>query len=410
MASTSSALAITLAVADFLLASTTQATLVALQREDLADQNTLPILSTLRRTFAPPQAGALLALARLRQQARDKFPAADQLFFTGEALEQATAWPVAQHRAEWFEQSAPHGPLLDLGCGIGGDTIALAQRRPVIAIERDPLRWRFAQANLAVLGLTHQVTLIQADWTELLQQGTLPPASAAFADPSRRVNEKRVFSLHQIQPPLAVLLQLLPRTPALGVKVMPGVADVELPPNCGVEFVSHAGVCKEAILWFGPLARQRRWATVHTRQGWQTVPGDSTPPPIGELRPGLFLHEPDPALIRAGSFGALCTRLQAHLFDPQLAYLVGPTYQPDPLVQSFLIEEIHPFSLKVLNQRLKARQIGQVELKKRGFPVEPEQLRPQLTLQPGGRAAVVFFTRRGAERLLLIGQRCAKVE
>lgn len=405
MASHPAASAITLAVADFLLAPTTQPILTTLQREDLADQQTLSLLARLRRQYSAPQAGALLALARLRQRAQDKFPAADQLFFTGEALEQATAWPVAQHRAAWFDQHTPHGPILDLGCGIGGDTMALAQRRTVIAIERDSLRLRFAQANLTALGLASQVTFLRADWTELLQNGTLPTASAAFADPARRVAEKRIFSLHQIQPPLAVLLQLLPYTPAVGIKVMPGVADNELPPGCGVEFISHAGICKEAILWFGKLALQPRWASVHTATGWQTLPGDSARPPIGELRPGLFLHEPDPALIRAGAFGALCMRLNAYLFDPQIAYLVSPAYQPEPLVQSFRIEEIHPFGLKLLNQRLQALQIGRVELKKRGFPAEPEQLRSQLTLQPGGRAAVVIFTRRGNERLMLIGQR-----
>lgn len=399
--------AITLEIADFLLTPAVRSELAALQAEDLAEQQTLAILTTLRRHFSAAQAGALLALARLRQQAHNKFPAADQLFFTAEALEQATAWPVAQHRAQWFDQQAPAGPLLELGCGIGGDTMALAQQRPVIAIERDPLRLRFAQANLAVLGLAGRVTFMQADWTELLGQRVLPPAAAAFADPSRRVGEKRIFSLHQIQPPLAALLPVLQHIPALGIKVMPGVADAELPAGCGVEFVSHAGVCKEAILWFGQLASLPRWASVHTAAGWQLLPGDTASPPLGQLRPGLFLHEPDPAVIRAGSLGVLCARLEAYLFDRQIAYLVSPAARLDPLAQSFAIEEIHPFSLKRLNQRLKALQIGQVELKKRGFPAEPEQLRPQLKLQPGGRAAVIIFTRQGDERLMLIGQRCA---
>jgi hypothetical protein len=406
MASDLSATAITRETGDFLLSPSAQASLAELQAGDLAGAQTLVILARLRRCFSAREAGALLALARLRQRARTKFPAADQLFFTAEALEQATAWPVAQHRAQRFAQTAPPGPILDLGCGIGGDTMALAQQRPVIAIERDSLRLRFAQANLAALGLADQVTFIQADWTELLKQNALPPASAAFADPARRVGEKRIFSLHQVQPPLPVLLAVLRHTPALGIKVMPGVADAELPPHCGVEFVSHEGVCKEAMLWFGSLAHLPRWASVHTASGWQLLPADTEPPPLGILQPGVFLHEPDPAVIRAGSFGVLCARLHAHLFDPQIAYLVSAHCHPDPLVQSFSIEEIHPFGLKLLNQRLKMLNVGTVELKKRGFPAEPEQLRPQLRLQPGGRAAVVIFTRRGAERLMLIGQRC----
>jgi hypothetical protein len=62
----------------------------------------------------------------------------------------------------------------------------------------------------------------------------------------------------------------------------------------------------------------------------------------------------------------------------------------------------------VLNQRLQSLGIGEVELKKRGFPVEPETLRPQLKLSPGGRRGVVIFTRRGDERLMLLAERLVR--
>ena len=39
--------------------------------------------------------------------------------------------------------------MWDLGCGIGGDLLALAQRRPAIAYEVDPVCARFAAANAA---------------------------------------------------------------------------------------------------------------------------------------------------------------------------------------------------------------------------------------------------------------------
>jgi hypothetical protein len=290
-----------------------------------------------------------------------------------------------------------------LGCGIGGDTLALAQRRPVIALDLDPLRLRFAQANVEALGLVRQVTFQQADWTTLLDRNQLPPGAAAFADPARRINAKRIFSLHQMQPPLAAVLRLQQAVPHLGVKVMPGVDDAELPANCGVEFVSHAGVCKEAVLWFGDLAQHGRWASVQTSQGWRKLIASGTPPPLGNLNSGQLLHEPDPAVIRAGALAELCTQLDAHLFDPQIAYLVSEPRPTHPLVQSFFVQELHPFSLKLLNRRLQALRIGEVELKKRGFPTEPETLRPRLKLSPGGRPGVIILTRRGEERLMLIG-------
>ncbi len=347
----------------------------------------------------------MLRLARLRRAASAKFPFADQLFLVPEALEQATAWPVALHHADWLDQHAPPGPLLDLGCGIGGDLLALAQKRAVIAVELDPLRLRFAQANAAALGLSERITFLQGDWTALLARGALAGAAAAFVDPARRVGERRIFSLHQMQPPLTEILRLQRSIFTLGVKVMPSVRNEELPADCSVEFISHDGVCKEALLWFGDVAHQRRWASVYTGNEWITLADDGTAPAVGEVAAGHYLYEPDPAVIRAQAVGALARQFNAWLLDAQIAYLVTATPQATQLAQGFAIEEVHPFSLKGLNQRLQALAIGEVELKKRGFPVEPESLRPRLKLVRGGRPATIFLTRRGDQRLMLIGRR-----
>ena len=61
--------------------------------------------------------------------------------------------------------------------------------------------------------------------------------------------------------------------------------------------------------------------------------------------------------------------------------------------------------LKLLQSRLSALGIGQVELKKRGAPFAPESLRGRLKLVPGGRPGVVIFTRQGDARLMLIAVR-----
>ncbi len=396
-------------IADFLLSARAADALTRLQAESLDNENLLRLLTRLRASFDAREAGALVSLARLRRRATVKFPWAERMFFTAEALEQATAATVAHHHAHWLDRHAPPGPVLDLGCGIGGDTLALAAYRPVIAYDRDPVRLHFARANADALGLGDRVEFRCADWTEELAAGRLPQAAAAFADPARRVEGRRVFSLHAMAPPLSALLALQAHTPALGVKVMPGVRDEEIPPGCGVEFIGHKGTCKEALLWFGPLAIHERWASVHLgddgQSEWRAIIARGEPPPLGSLTAGDFLHEPHPAVIRAGAFAELCADLDAHLFDPQIAYLISPQAVNHPLVQSFAVEEVHPYSLKRLNRRLKALSIGQVELKKRGFPVEPEQLRYRLTLTKGGRAAVIFFTRRGQERLMIIARR-----
>jgi len=399
------AIARRLAVIEFVLSPAAQPVLARLAHETLVDTQTLSLLTQLRRTFAADVAGELLSQAQLRRRALAKFADADRMYFVAEALEQATAQTPAEHRAAQLDALAPDGALLDLGCGIGGDMLALARRRTVIAYEIDPVRARIAQANAAALGLADCVAIHTADWTAALAAGALPPSVAAFVDPARRRDGKRAFSLHMMQPPLAAILDLCARIPLVAVKVMPGVQNDELPADCCVEFVSHEGACKEAVLWFGREGAPRRWASVHRADGWHTLANDGAAPPLGELAAGMFLYEPDPAVIRAGALAPLCARLDGHLFAPDIAYIVAPRFRPEALAQGFAIEEVHRFSLKLLNRRLAALGVGQVELLKRGFPQEPESLRPRLRLTQGGRPAALIFTRRGDEHWMLIGRR-----
>jgi hypothetical protein len=397
--------AINIHTVDFLLSAEGMAAAAQLQAVD--DEHLLAELAHLRRRYRPEQAGALVALARLRRRAASKFPHAERLFFTTTALEQATAYPIAAHHAAHLHQHAPPGPILDLGCGIGGDTLALAEVRPVVAYDIDPLRLRLAEANVQAMGLQDRVTFRQVDWTVEMAARRLPAAAAAFADPARRIGDRRLFTLQQMQPPISALLQLQTQVQNLGVKIMPGVNKAEIPSGCGVEFVSHEGVCKEAVLWFGPLAAHPTWASIHTPTGWHTL-SDTTPPPLGPLEAGMTLHEPDPAIIRAGTFAPLCDALGAHLFDPHIAYLVGHHAHTHPLVQSFHLLEIYPFHLKTLQARLRSLGISRVELKKRGAPFAPETLRGRLKLPAGDRAGVVIFTRQGDAHLMLLAERLAQ--
>src|SRR6266511_2969792 len=66
--------------------------------------------------FPPALTRAALETALLRRRARAKFRHADRMFFTREALEQASSEPVARHRARRF---AGLGVVADLCCGIG---------------------------------------------------------------------------------------------------------------------------------------------------------------------------------------------------------------------------------------------------------------------------------------------------
>lgn len=370
------------------------------------------MLERLRRRFTSEQAAAILTQARLQPRAARKFPHADHMILEQQALEQATAWPVALHRAERLHKVAPPGVFLDLGCGIGGDLMALAHFRPVIAWEIDPVRAAIAQSNAAALELPHPVVVRTGDWALRMADGSLTgecAVAAAFIDPGRRTEGKRVFSPKALEPPLSTILRLRNAVPVLTIKGPPGIDAASIPAGCAVEFVSHEGVCKEAVLWCGSFAgaegEARREACVFDGRVWHEIAGSGQPAPLGAIGPGMVLYEPDPAVLRAGALTPLCQILGAHLFDPRIGYLVSDTLRATPLATAFAVRELFPFSLRQLNQRLRTLGVGQVELKKRGFPQEPESLRPRLQLTPGGPPVVVLLTRRGEGHWAILADR-----
>jgi len=134
------------------------AILARLSEADLNEAHTLSLLAELRKTLPADLAGAALTLARLRERGAAKFSRAGAMFFTSDALEQASGEAIARYRARRFA-AAGYTRIADLGCGIGGDALALAgvPGTRVIGVDRDPLRLKMARANVCAYG--HE-----ADW------------------------------------------------------------------------------------------------------------------------------------------------------------------------------------------------------------------------------------------------------
>lgn len=383
-----------LATFEMLLAPAGQQALAAAAELDPTEESFLSGLTRLQRHFDSELAKAALETVILRRKARSKFVRAEQMYFIREALEQASGETIARYRAERF---AHFDSLADLGCGVGGDTLALAAHGNVAAVDTDPLRLALAARNLAAYGVRERVTLINDDVTQM----QLPRVGAFFFDPARRSAGRRRFSVHAYQPPLSIVRDWLTHTPAIAVKISPGVELAELVHyDAEIEFISHNGELKECLLWFGPFKTAAHRATL--------LPGRHTLVAALHARPSLsmprpYLYEPDPAVLRAGLVTTLAAQLNAHQLDPDIAYLTSDSLRPTPFARAFMIEESFPFQLKRLRERLRALHVGQVTVKKRGSPLEPEKLIQQLRLS-GPESRIVFLTHVQGEAWVLIGQ------
>jgi SAM-dependent methyltransferase len=359
------------------------------ERDFLAD------FEMLAKRFPREVARAALTIAILRGEAKNKFPQAEKMYFTREALEQATPYPVARHRARRYRGFTR---IFDLACSIGGDTVVLAGAAPVVGVDRDPLRLAMAYQNAKALRVPAEFT--QADLANLpFAVSQFDDNTAMFFDPSRRMDHKRAFSVENYYPPLSIIIGWLESVSALGAKVSPGVILEELSSyDCEVEFISLNGDLKEAMLWFGPLKTVPIRATL--LPGGHTLTME-TQPVLPLSKPRGYLYEPDAAVLRAGLVQAVGGMLDAAMLDPEIAYLTADEFIPTPFARAWPVLDWMPFHLKKLRAYLRDSNVGAVTIKKRGSPLVIEELANQLRLK-GDDGRTLFLTHMQGQHIVVV--------
>ena len=358
--------------------------------------NELQVQAELRRTAPPAAVAAALSQVELRGRARSKFgELADRLYFTPEALEQATRLSVATHRAGRYRAFGAK-TLIDLGCGIGGDLMAGARAGLICAgVDLDPVRVAVAEANLAALGLPGAVQV--ADATRVDHGGF----DLAFADPARRRGAGRTFNVDDWVPPWTWIEGLLRRDAC--VKVAPGIPHALVPADVEAEWVSDGGEVKEAALWSGRTATARRRATVIGSGGLASLTDDDDPglDEVGVGGVGGFLYVPDGAVIRAGLVTGVAAGVEGRLVDAKIAYITSDLSFRTPFARGYRVLEQLPYREKQLKAALRERGIGRLTIKKRGVDVSPDALRKRLSLS-GDEEATLVLTRVGGHGTALL--------
>jgi len=353
-----------------------------LKREAVTSDTALQVSARLRTEYPADLVRNALAQHELRIRAEPKFSRAGDMFFTRAGLEQASAELVARHRARRY----PDGEqVADLCCGIGGDLIALAASHAVLAVDHDPLHLRMARANAEVYGVADRVTTVLAH----VRDADLTGVRAVFIDPARRTDRGRLRA-GDSQPPLHWCLRLADRVGQVGIKAAPGLPHEAVPPGWELEFVAVGRELKEAVAWSPAQAAAARRATilpagdtlVQAREG---EPADVRPP-------GEFLFDPNPAVTRAGLVRELARMIGAWQIDEQIAFLSADSAARTPFARVLRVIDSAPWQQKRLPARLRALDIGAVDIRRRGLAGDVELLHRRLRLS-GSRRATLVMTR-----------------
>ncbi len=342
--------------------------------------------------------GALSLLEGRERARRRGFPEADRLFVTPDALAQATSPLLAGFHASLL---APLGRVVDVACGLGFDTLALARAGlDVLAIERDPVRLTLARANADVLGVRERITFSLGDATE----SYLSDWPAIFYDPARRTapsapnnggaSVRHSADSERYEPPLSLLDTWRTEGKAMVAKLSPALPD-ELLQSLGdsVLFLSESRECKEACVTFG--LSDMRFGALLLPEGIFVPAQDD--PEIAETL-GAFLHDPDPALIRAGALGGV----GAERISYDDAYLTSDVPAGSRLARSYQILETMTYQPKKLGAWLRARNIGRLVVKKRRFPKEPDAVARELGLSGAGDEATLVLVASGRGHLAVV--------
>ncbi|MGY6499004.1 MAG: THUMP-like domain-containing protein [Microcella sp.] len=359
------------------------------------------LVSALRKEGHPAaRVAAVLTQYRLRRKARAKFgPFAERMLFTEAGLEQASRLRVAAQHAGRFAR-AGLTRVADLGCGIGGDSLALASLElTVTAVERDEVTAAIAGYNLAPFDTAR---VVNADLGDV----ELDEVDALWLDPARRAGARKLSRPDDWSPSLDIALGLSQRLPS-GIKLAPAMDRGLIPDSHEAQWVSDGGDVVEVVLWSGTLARNgvRRAALVLGADSGPhelTAAADSADVDAGPL--GEYLYEPDGAVIRARLIGDLARSLDARPVHPTIAYLSSDRLAPTPFATAFRVSERWPLKTSVIARGLSERGIGTVEIKKRGVDIDPAEFRRALKPK-GENSATLILTRVGTERVALLAER-----
>ena len=350
-------------------------------------------------------AAAAIDVVTARARARGRIRGAEQMLLTDEAVQQATAWPVAALRAARLSGRDVH----DVTCSVGAELAELVRTAGrVIGSDLDPVRARMAAHNVP-------------DALVCVADALAPPSRDAVlvADPARRAGGRRIHDPAQLSPPLPDLLAVAADRDHV-IKCAPGLDTSVLDHAGEVELVSLDGSVREACLWSpGLSAGVRRRATV-ARTAAPGVPGPWGPPRLtadgvavhveevtdgdddevdAHPEPERFIVDPDGAVVRAGLVRHWARRHGLRQLDPRIAHLTGPRIPPGH--SGFEVLESCRLDRKQLRRALRARDCGSLEILVRGVDTDPDALRRSLSLS-GSRPLALVVTRIGSSAVVFV--------
>ncbi|MCX8190068.1 MAG: trimethylguanosine synthase [Candidatus Diapherotrites archaeon] len=295
--------------------------------------------------------------------ARKKFSKDCLCWPSHEALEQATPEQIAFYRASRLKCDV----AVDLCCGIGMDSIALAKYcKKVYAVDIDNKALICAKNNAKCCGVEN-IEFIHADCFSLNLRKL--NADIVFADPSRRLAGRRVKNLMETKPSVTELVRFInkQRINDFCIEVSRELEPEEIPYDCEIEYISLNKELNCATLYFGALAKCKRSAVLLPSQKCLSSDSKLKEKAVFREAPDEFIYRIDEGIIKAGLWKELLKALEvkANLISENYA-TSGKFVQSDFFNSSFRV--LRKTSAKFLVSELNSLNAGKAVFHGRFLP------------------------------------------
>ena len=295
-----------------------------------------------------------------------------------------------------YKQSIVKGEsLCDMTGGMGVDFWYMSEgMERAIYTERNEELCSIAKHNFQVLQTLRPEYVIRCgDGREL----PIPSVDIIYLDPARRAGDgSRVYAMEDCEPNIVEWQdELLKHAKMVLVKLSPMVdlTDV-LRKLKGVKELHIVGVkneCKEVLVKAHALDDSACAGCVEVHcvdfltsgkieYVFSLLGGMEIPLIDGEVK--RYLYEPDVTLMKAGAFGSLCACYPVWQLDVDTHLMTSDEWIPEFPGRVFEVEEMIPFSSKVL-KRLK-KEIPQANIAVRNFVMTADELRKKTGIKDGG--------------------------
>lgn len=308
-------------------------------------------------------------LPKIQRKFGDIIIATDKL-----ALEQASNSLISLYKASEIDDPV----VYDLCCGIGGDSLFLNDSIEVHGVDLDQQRLAAFKYNQNLLRPESSIQISQADINSLE-----PKAGVFLLDPDRRHSDsKNNWGLKQLSPSIEEINLIVNKFRHGLIKLSPATDTTLFEFSFSKEFIGFPKSVNELSLKIGKF-QEDYTLTTQIQPFYQTKHLDSE---INILRSSIktsnilkaFIIEPNALSLASKVYWKILASTDCSVLNPNIPYFNSDSMVVHPFMTNFIVLDELKFKIKKLSSYISSHEYTQVEVKKRGVLVDPNELQKNL--------------------------------